>query len=138
MKKTKKFLRLLILLTLILLPTVTMSLSGAAAKSSITKTAATTTTKPEENLTADDWKIELDESTQSGNKEFDFIQNNLASSDLADNGQFLLICGFALVVLAAGGVVFFTFCLYKLCKNTKKREQMAANRRHKNTVTRKK
>lgn len=74
-----------------------------------------------EKLSEEDWKIELNENTQKGSKEFDFIQKNLASSDLADNGHFLLITGIILVVLAVSGIIFFSFCLYKLCRNTKKR-----------------
>ena len=55
-----------------------------------------------------------------GSKEFGFIQRNLASSDLADNGHFLLIIGVVLVVLSVTGTMFFSFCLYKLCQNTKR------------------
>ena len=73
-----------------------------------------------EKLSEEDWKIELDENTQNGSKEFEFIQKNLASSDLADNGHFLLITGIVLVVLSIAGIIFFSFCLYKLCRNTKK------------------
>ena len=77
--------------------------------------------KNSEKLSEEDLKIELNENTQKGSNEFDFIQRNLASSDLADNGHFLLITGIVLVVLSIAGIIFFSFCLYKLCRNTKKR-----------------
>lgn len=71
-------------------------------------------------LTAEDWKIELDENVKNGSKEFDFIQKSIGSSNLADNGHFLLIGGIILIFLSVVGGVFFSFCLYKLCKNTKR------------------
>ncbi len=71
-------------------------------------------------LSDKDWKIELDENTQTGAHEFDFIQKSLSSTDITDNGHFLLITGIILAVLGVTGVAFFSFCLYKLCKNTKK------------------
>ena len=77
--------------------------------------AEESTSQSDEELSEEDWKIELNESTQKGSKEFGFIQRNLASSDLADNGHFLLM-----VVLSVTGTMFFSFCLYKLCQNTKR------------------
>lgn len=79
-------------------------------------------TAENEILSDEDWKIELEENNQKGAKEFDFIQSNLASSDLADNGYFLLILGILLIVISGAGIVFFSICLYKICKNTKKRK----------------
>ena len=45
----------------------------------------------ESQLSPDDWKIEIDEKKSSN--EFGFIQKNLDSSNLADNGQFLISQG---------------------------------------------
>ena len=84
-------------------------------------------TKP----TNDAWKIELNENTQTGSHEFDFIQKNLASADLTDNGHFLLIAGIILVVLGIAGVIFFSFCLYKLSKNTKRHLKKGGATRYK-------
>lgn len=79
-----------------------------------------TSTSTGSNLSDEDWKIELNENTQTGAHEFDFIQKSLSSADLTDNGHFLLIAGIILAVLGVAGIAFFSFCLYKLCKNTKK------------------
>lgn len=82
-------------------------------------------------LPDEDWKIELNESTQAGSHEFDFIQKNLPSSDLTDNGHILLISGIILAVLGVAGIIFFSFCLYKLCKNTKKHRKKRSAARYK-------
>lgn len=84
-----------------------------------------------EKLSQEDWKIELNEDTEKGSKEFDFIQKSLASSDLADNGYFLLIIGIILVVISVLGITFFSICLYKLCKrrkNCKPKKQKSKHR----------
>ncbi len=70
----------------------------------------------ESQLSPDDWKIVIDEKKSSN--EFGFIQKNLDSSNLADNGQFLLIAGITLLVLSGAGIIFFSLCLYKLLKNS--------------------
>ena len=67
-------------------------------------------------LSPDDWKIVIDEKKSSN--EFGFIQKNLDSSNLADNGQFLLIAGITLLVLSGAGVIFFSLCLYKLLRKS--------------------
>ena len=70
----------------------------------------------ESQLSPDDWKIVIDEKKSSN--EFGFIQKNLDSSNLADNGQFLLIAGITLLVISGAGVVFFSLCLYKLLRKS--------------------
>ena len=76
--------------------------------------------KQEDTLSPDDWKIDLDDDIKKENREFDFIQKNLASSDLADNGHLLLAIGIFLIAISVLGTIFFSFCLYKSCKNTKR------------------
>ena len=76
--------------------------------------------KQEDTLSPDDWKIVLDDDIKKENREFDFIQKNLASSDLADNGHLLMFIGIFLIAISVFGTIFFSFCLYKLCKNTKR------------------
>lgn len=80
-------------------------------------------------LSLDDWKIEIDEKKSSN--EFGFIQKNLDSSNLADNGQFLLITGITLLVLSGVGAIFFSICLYKLLrKSTQKNSFKRAGARY--------
>ena len=78
-------------------------------------------TQQEGTLSAESGKMSFDNDTKKENREFDFIQKNLASSDLTDNGHLLLATGIFLIAISVVGTIFFTFCLYKLCKNTKKR-----------------
>lgn len=118
MKKFFKFLYTLILFIVILIgPIKDYNIGNYFVKNVVAEETASQTS---EELSDKDWKIELDENTQKGSKEFDFIQKNLASADLSDNGHFLLISGIILVILSFVGVIFFSFCLYKLCKNAKK------------------
>lgn len=118
MKKAIKVLSFIVLfIATLLLPTNInkmgeISVNMASAEENVSES--------DEKLSEEDWKIELNENTQKGSQEFDFIQRNLASSDLADNGHLLLITGIVLVVLAVAGVIFFSFCLYKLCQNKKR------------------
>ena len=67
-------------------------------------------------LSPDDWKIVIDDKKSSN--EFGFIQKNLDSSNLADNGQFLLIAGITLLVLSGSGAIFFSLCLCKLLRTS--------------------
>ena len=81
-------------------------------------------------LSPDDWKIVIDEKKSSN--EFGFIQKNLDSSNLADNGQFLLIAGITLLLLSGVGVIFFSLCLYKLRrKSPQKRAAKRGGTRYK-------
>ena len=118
MKKVIKVLSLIILFMTMLLVQVNTNKIGKVGLRIVS--AEESTSQSDEELSEEDWKIELNESTQKGSKEFGFIQRNLASSDLADNGHFLLIIGVVLVVLSVTGTMFFSFCLYKLCQNTKR------------------
>ena len=118
MKKVIKVLSLIILFMTMLLVKVNTNKIGKVGLRIVS--AEESTSQSDEELSEEDWKIELNESTQKGSKEFGFIQRNLASSDLADNGHFLLIIGVVLVVLSVTGTMFFSFCLYKLCQNTKR------------------
>ena len=118
MKKVIKVLSLIILFITMLLVQVNTNKIGEVGLRIVS--AEESTSQSDEELSEEDWKIELNESTQKGSKEFGFIQRNLASSDLSDNGHFLLIIGVVLVVLSVAGIMFFSFCLYKLCQNTRR------------------
>ena len=109
MKKVIKVLSLIILFMTMLLVQVNTNKIGKVGLRIVS--AEESTSQSDEELSEEDWKIELNESTQKGSKEFGFIQRNLASSDLADNGHFLLIIGVVLVVLSVTGTMFFSFCL---------------------------
>ncbi len=87
--------------------------TSAAAKNTQSKPVS-----QEPQLSPDDWKIVIDEKKSSN--EFGFIQTNLDSSNLADNGQFLLIAGIILLVLSGLGIVGFSLCFYKLLKYSAK------------------
>lgn len=121
MKKVIKFFSTVVLvLEMIYIPIKVVNLTNNIVK---VAQAEENGTKLSEKLSDGDWKIELNEGTQKGEKEFDFIQKNINSDDLADNGHFLLIIGTILVNLAAVGVIFFSICLYKLCSKNKKRKK---------------
>lgn len=84
----------------------------------------------ESQLSPDDWKIEIDE--KKSLNDFEFIQKNLDSSNLADNSQSLLILGIILLVLSCTGVIFFSLCMYKLLgKPPQKRTATREGARHK-------
>lgn len=108
-------------IALLILTTATSLNSEKFAKICIkTAVAEENSSQNSEKLSDEDWKIELNDDTKKGSKEFGFIQKNLASSSLADNGHFLLIAGIILIVISVSGIIFFSFCLHKLHKNTKK------------------
>lgn len=69
------------------------------------------------NISNEDWKIVVDDKNDS--KEFSFIQKNLESSNLADNGNFLLISGIILIILSLFGIIFFSIKLYKISNKNK-------------------
>lgn len=117
MKKMIKILSLIILFITTLLFITNTNKAGEIIVN--TASAEENVNENDEKLSKEDWKIELNENTQKGSQEFDFIQKNLASSDLADNGHILLIAGISLIALAVVGIIFFSFCLYKLCQNKK-------------------
>lgn len=60
------------------------------------------------------WEIVIDKNKDSN--EFEGIQNDVASSDLADNGYFLLLIGTILIILSIIGTIYFSVQLYKTCK----------------------
>lgn len=87
----------------------------SAKMNTVAASKQTQSANQETNLSPDDWKIVIDEKKASN--DFRFIQKNLDSSNLADNGQFLLVTGIILLVLSGLGIVGFSFCFYKLFKS---------------------
>ncbi len=75
---------------------------------------STKTSIQETQLSDNDWEVVIDEKKSSN--EFEFIQRNLESSNLTDNGQFLLVGGIILLVLSGTGIIFFSVYMYRLCK----------------------
>ena len=65
-------------------------------------------------ISEDDWSVIIDE--KKSPNEFGFIQRNLDASNLADNGQVLLIGGIVLFALSVLGIIFFSCYLYRVCK----------------------
>lgn len=124
MKRLKTICRVIFLAILLFL-TIPVVTTRAAAENTQFKPLS-----QESQLSPDDWKIEIDEKKSSN--EFGFIQKNLDSSNLADNGQFLLIAGISLLVLSGGGVSFFSLCLYNLLrKSTQKSTTKRGGTRYK-------
>ena len=109
MRNLKTFYRAIFFAMLVFFATPIAQMNAAASSKQ------TQAVNQETSLSPDDWKIVIDEKKASN--EFGFIQKNLDSSKLADNGQFLLVVGIALLILSGLGVVGFSFCLYKLFKS---------------------
>ncbi len=60
------------------------------------------------------WEIIIDEKKDSN--EFESIQNDISSSDLGDNGYFLLLIGTILIIFPILGTIYFSIQLYKTFK----------------------
>ena len=107
LKLSKLFCRFLFSV-LFILPTVSLCLTKT------TLSADDNQSQQQTKLSGNDWKVVIDEKKSSN--DFGFIQKNLESSSLADNGYFLLITGISLIIISCSGIIFFSYQLYKLLK----------------------
>ena len=121
MKKIKYILNTILLILMITFSFQITMPSYAESKSSSNSQPETSNSN---TLSNEDWKIVVDDKNDSN--EFSFIQKNLESSNLADNGYFLLIAGIILITLSLLGIVFFSVKLYKISKGKNYK-----NKRHK-------